>query len=536
MSGETARQRLASSAFALAGLCCFIAAVSAAEVEIRIVKHDDPEQLISEGLDGAIVQGVLVARPAVYIDGKPVIPVCNQLKNISEMFQGLTAKADLAAGEHVIEPGGVKFTVNADGTVSSNSPALIAEKNVLRLRTAPVAFRHFDTETGRILTERQIIQLVVNSGQQRIYALDWYRWPRGAGAVRLYLPPSAAAYRISPLETEFVVDDAGAVSLQSKTGQVFLQDGSVCIKVYPFRLFFSPRDHSTAVVLTNQGFHAGNVTDLYAGTGPYCVYLPYRSTPYSASTVQGPHRFSRAPQDKPLYGARSLDIASFPYYTLFIQRWGRFGAELLTGISAKKLNAGDKLRVRLQLGDDSDMHYFPNPMFTCGIKKARYEPLGESPWQELPLARDGDDYSVRVPQTLDSDRYRLRFTATQAGTDRSLSNEYVIAIVDRDQAAVLGVHLPAKRQVFVQGEDVEVQVTANARRALAGTLRIDATYAEEPLKPIILYQAPVNLAPGFSAFGFVADGGCTALMRPGAYKLAAAKASRCGCPVGALKT
>ena len=136
------------------GICALLVAVlsqSAAAVELRLVPFDDPGQTVDKLVKERPIlnpistpQGVEMKQIGVdytgwarnvLLDGNPVFERYYEGKYIDRLP---VAKADLKPGDHTIWPGNHVFTVGKDGGLSTKSPGLRIEGDVVRILCYPV--------------------------------------------------------------------------------------------------------------------------------------------------------------------------------------------------------------------------------------------------------------------------------------------------------------------------------------------------------------------------------------------------------------
>lgn len=100
-------------------------------------------------------------------------------------------RGDFAQGEHTIEPGGLRFSVDEFGEVSSHSPMLAkAGTESLRLLCTPLHIDFVPNGQGAR------IQVRVSSGGKQILSEDTLQTGRGSCSLRLYLPISDQPYTV----------------------------------------------------------------------------------------------------------------------------------------------------------------------------------------------------------------------------------------------------------------------------------------------------------------------------------------------------
>lgn len=126
------------------------------EVELRLVRHDQPEVTVDKlEKQTPITNPVSTARGVemmkigvdytgwgrnILLDGQPVFERYFQGKYIDRLP---VAKPDLKPGDHTIWPGNHVFTVAADGSLSTKSGELLLENGVVKIKCYPVTLRAF---------------------------------------------------------------------------------------------------------------------------------------------------------------------------------------------------------------------------------------------------------------------------------------------------------------------------------------------------------------------------------------------------------
>jgi outer membrane protein assembly factor BamB len=130
--------------------------VRAGQVELRLVVHDKPETTVD-----AMVRREAIAQPVatskgmemktlgvdvtcwarnVMLDGKPIFERYHDGKYVDRLP---VARANLNPGDHTIWPGNHVFTIAKDGSITANSPELMVDGNVVRIKCYPFTVRAY---------------------------------------------------------------------------------------------------------------------------------------------------------------------------------------------------------------------------------------------------------------------------------------------------------------------------------------------------------------------------------------------------------
>ena len=126
-------------------------------VEFRLVAADNPDTTVDAfdrqqtvyapvpGPKGMVMEKVGLdvtcwAR-GILLDGEPLFEIYHDGKYVDRVPR---ARRTVSVGRHVIAPGEHAFTVAADGAVAAESPELIADAGVLKIKAYPVTIRAFN--------------------------------------------------------------------------------------------------------------------------------------------------------------------------------------------------------------------------------------------------------------------------------------------------------------------------------------------------------------------------------------------------------
>ncbi|MDP6353595.1 MAG: hypothetical protein QF473_00725, partial [Planctomycetota bacterium] len=212
----------------LASALCNAEPVSQPRHTVRVL-------LVDSAKPGESLRGITKSLPMV--DGQRIGSAVHWPANVKldgeplfERYEGnrLTVRLpvrtiELAAGEHVIEPGGHKFVVGEDGKVSSGDPEFIIEGADIRLKCYPVVVQVIDGEEqgafsarrlpGAFTVSAQVTRPAKNPkpGEPKLERIDVQLVPEGGtfAPLTLYLPSNTKGpgYILTPFGVTFHLTD-----------------------------------------------------------------------------------------------------------------------------------------------------------------------------------------------------------------------------------------------------------------------------------------------------------------------------------------
>lgn len=552
---------------------CFVLAADAAEITLRLVCAEAPDQLVStvvtkldleaeaakEKADeaeaaakkpksGAKAPTDQPAQPkaefdryttymrGIVIDGKH--PFQKMYRN---SFLGRTdvLTLNLEDGEHTIDPGGHKFSLS-NGVVKTNDPCLRARGATLDILLYPVTMLAVDGSSIRQMPaelRRLPVAMRVLHGSEELLPKEKFL---SAGTtfkvLKLYMIANSQqmGYRLVPSERNFHLSDKGVVILDDKGNPA--TDGGVLVED---RFSIVLPKSAVPVTIRGQNVHV-------SFNGPSGQFK-LESARDKTEIQKNYYAFSAVDGAEIIAGTKALsppikfhgDLGAFPRRKIVVDAMARQSAEprvLQVAMNGYSIEAGKTLRVRAQFTDAYDAPtlapaevsaylWQPPVLEDDGWLKAspnEKTPLNE--WRSLRIlaSSEPDEYDILMPD-VPSNIYWLRVVVDKRGEcspASALRTDFIQGIVNAASRANLSVFCPSGRHAFLNGADLPFSVVAKSPVALqGGRLRIVLRQGaqEYPLAE----QDIAALPAGMHSYHFILQGSATGALAPGDYTLTA---------------
>ncbi|HYE05035.1 MAG TPA: hypothetical protein VEL07_05865 [Planctomycetota bacterium] len=551
---------------------------SALEVTLRLVRAEAPDQLAStaatvidvsaelaaaaaaagEGVAAAPGKGGVVGAPpkdavvapraqfdryvnvmrgnAITIDG-----AIRFQKTYQGNFLGRTdvLTLDLADGEHVIQPGGHRFTV-AGGAVTSDDPSLKARGATLDVVLYPVTVIVVDGSAVRELPAEMrrlpVASRIRLDGEELVPKEEYLAPTATFQRLTLYLMANAdgAGYALSPSDRSFHVGPAGVTLVDAAGAPV--ADGGAWVEDR-FTIALS----KVAIPVTLRG--AGVVASFSGPAGAQRLAVPPGATsstgtfyaiaaPGGAELTVGVRAQS---QPLGLFG----DLGAMPRQRVVVDAGDAQAREprvLAVAMAGFHVAAGAALRARVRSLDALDgptlspeqvaaFLWQPAVLQDDGVLRA--SPSGAvdaSEWRQLRIVPAADGLiDVHVPPDVASNVYWVRFVADRRGAcspATALQADMVLGVVNPDAAASLSLFSPSARHAFTHGSELPISVVARGAADIpAGTLRV--ALRRDGREWTVVEQPVAALGAGTHPFHWRLDGQASAALAPGDYTLVA---------------
>ncbi len=471
----------------------------------------------------------------IVIDGKH--PFYRSYKG-SFLGRSDVIKLKLADGEHVIDPGGHRFTVK-NGVVTSKSPHLRGEGKVINVILYPVTIIAVDGNTVRDLpaeARRLPVRPQIFWGKEMLLPRE-KALAEDATFQRLTLYMMAndkgAGYRLSPSEVAFHL---GAQGIELKTkGNGDVSDFGISIEdrfsivVPKFAVPVTVRGRKLNVLIRGA---AGRLKLTSPGDKDLEARFYAFPAPDGAEILAG-----RRIQSQPLKFIG--DLGRFPRRQILIDAMHPDSREprlLLTNVAGFDAETGSTIQVRVQVRDalDADtlspmqvaVYCWRQPVLRTDGLLADPPPVGAPAAAWLPLrvlaTNEPDVYRVQIPQLANS-IYRFRVVAGRRGEvspDASLQADYVYGVINPKARKSLSLFTPAGRRGFIQGAQLPFSVVLkSADPTPAGKLRVTLRGKDHV---IVVQELAIPAAkPGRQARHFILAPEAVAVLPEGDYQLQA---------------
>ena len=563
-------------------LACLLLWISsgafAAEITLRLVRDEAPDQLASTAITHIDVESEKAkakadeqaAEAKAKAAGRGFVPkdqpsapkaefdrYSNYMRGIvidhkhpfNKSYQGSylgrsdVIKLNLEDGEHVIDPGSHKFSVQA-GKVSSADASLKANGGTLDIVLYPIGIVAVDGSCVRE-TPAEARRLPVSP---RIYCGEEELLPKednlspSATFKRLTLHMIAntegAGYRVSPSDVNFHVTENGAVIVDA-AGKTSAGSG------------VGIEDRYTLVMpkVAVPVYAAGNdIQILIAGPAGQLKLATEARTRYPQIFYMYPApggadiTIGRRASNKPLH--LDGDLGAYPRRRIVIDgnvAETREPRMLVAASPGYNTDSGKPLRVRLDCLDTLDVSTVAPLQVAAFIAKTPVlrddGELGELPADDSAATEwltarvmstpEPNLYDVIMPD-LPSNVYRLRLVAGRRGNCSPLSPlraDFVQGIINPAARTNLSVFSPSGRHGFVTGADIPVSIAVKSTAAVpAGRLTVSLfskTSAGDANEYKLLEQDFPERAAGLYPLHFKLGANATAALAPGDYVLSA---------------
>ena len=528
----------------------------AAEIEFRLVPYDRPDITVDslekrEPILNPVqtARGVEVETIGVHIvcwarnillDGQPLFERYHEGKYIDRIPR---ARQVLKPGRHVLWPGDHAFTLGPDGTLTSESPDLIVEDKLVRIKAYPVTIRALlsnpaDTDLPPSMREAPLPDLTLReAGEMQSEGAEGNGRREGGKAhellpvfekfapLTIWLPAHhvGRGYQLHPVGVSFQLGAGGIVAGAggglAPMPAVRVTPWEIAIPLYTYPI---TGDRDSSVVVT--GVEKIQWEELDAGTTKFAHWYPRHQGYELSLSVTGPVFTVDGNLASLPVKAMRVDI---PDPTLGIQRG------LLAELPTRHFKPGDTTMVRLQAIDTgippgsrsvaTAADVAPTNRLDGAIPFARLQGYGATNWLAVdvrPGQTNRPQLSIpRVPNGL----YRLELgvrPADEAGTP--LSTETWITVAE-PQPMSLGIFTQRGRDAFYRGESFwfGIGLLAIGKPIPAGTpLQVELVDAQG--KRISLLKDKLGTAIQDRDTRLVSlDGAQTLQFAPGSYRVEA---------------
>jgi hypothetical protein len=366
------------------------------------------------------VAGGFVDRCEIFVDGNNPFPPHPQE---GQRLKAAELQLDLPSGKHTLSPGGLEFTVGADGTVTATSPALAAQGGRVRVLMAPLVLETRDAETGARRVPA-ILQPILDSGG-RVFDRPWHFSPRYPTCAMIYVPVGTKL-ALQPQGAELAVG-ATKVELKSDpTGTIQADGPTVVVTMMPLRFTFQRHGHQvgrgSSVTLAGPLLFMEH-SSVYQWWAPSCDYkwlLPASAAPYELRVQHTVHELGRIAPGAWLSPSLSLSNRESPHASLLVSRLDERSDgtyTFLAGISKLKFRSGEAIEVRCTFHQDGISPAMKGAHLEAFVRPEQFVPARDvAPWQ--PHEGCGGRRAratAKLPDDLATNRYRLRLAMVEAG-------------------------------------------------------------------------------------------------------------------------
>ena len=564
---------LLRAVLAFAFMLCWTGHLSGAEITLRLMRADAPDQKVSTAITEIDVESLEAKEAAQRVDVQAAAargggqgPKDKQLKprskfdRYSNYMRGIIIdgkhpfhrtykgsylgrsdeiRLELNDGEHRVDPGNHRFSV-ADGKVTTSDPSLKAIGNVIDVRLYPVtiiaidgsAVRPMPAEVGRLPVSPRLFWKDDNSLvpiQEMVAGNATFK------RMTLYMMANTdgIGYRIVPSERRFQLSSDG-ITILDLQGRPARDRGVYTEGRFTIVL---PKI-SVPVTIKGEGISvriSGPAGSFSGSGGKKTVHSTFNAFSaedganirFGCRGENGPHPF---PGDFGRFPKRRLLFDSSPAAS---------GEPRLFSVAmpADSVQAGKSLTARIETRDAIDAptitpvqvaaFLLDDPLLredgTLLDNPDESTPL--SSWRSLAVraSDEADTYLLDVPDDLASNVYWLRIVADRRGhcsPHSALQADFVQGIVRQPVSATLSVFCPSGRRAFYRGAAIPISaVIKSSVPPEAGTLRLSLKGERDE---ILLLEKSVSIPrPGRQGFHFRLKGSATAGLRAGDYSLRA---------------
>ncbi|MBI2193138.1 MAG: PQQ-binding-like beta-propeller repeat protein [Planctomycetes bacterium] len=467
-------------------------------ISLRLVCADRPDTLVSE------VETVEEKKPAEVeqADSKPRPPgrtvgwmrfiTLDGQDAFKLTYKGAFLKraasitADLSDGEHVIDPGGHRFTVRG-GRIETRDRDLRSAGDGLDLLCHPVTFFAVDASVVRkkpIRLKSIPLNVVVKHGESMILPVT-----KTFNPLVLYMVsnPEGPPYQLIPTRQCFRVTADGVRTEDTEEAKAVLSGVAVenlftvGIPCYSFPLH----------VTTRPGHKVGVKVYGFSGEGQFLTYSGDTQTLRGFYSRQGSQlRFGHGlpSESLPIEG----DVAAFPHRLVRVD--GREpGCDEPRGFVAawnrQSFHSGEVLQLRVRVMDSADrptlspaevaVFLRERPVLDeeSRIHESAAPAAGETDsWTRLPCRQAPGQpiYQARLP-VRPTNLYLFRLAVDRAGSaspSSFLSGDFYASLSSPDRSGTLSVFTDSLRTAYEAGETLEFNVVLKNRQPIDGLLEV----------------------------------------------------------------
>jgi len=441
--------------------------------------------------------------------------------------------ADLAEGEHVVQPGDHRFQVR-NGRIETQDPDLRSAGDGLDVLCYPVTFVAADASVIRkrpLPLKSLPINLVIKHGDKMVLPVA-----KTFNPLLLYMVsnPKGKAYTIRPTGQAFRVTPDGVRIEDTEEAKAVLSGVSVenrftvGVPSFSFPLKVTTRtDHKVGVkvyglsgekrVLTRvgketevRGFYSRIGSQIRVGHG-----VPSEPLPLEGDVAAYPYRRIRVDARDPGSEEPRALVAAWNRQTFQPGEFLEIRVRYLDSVDRPTLSPAEVavfLRERPILREDGAAEY-PNANTDSGDERWARLACRQAPGQPI--------YRIKIPER-PTNIYLCRLAVDRAGraSPRSLlAADFHISLSSTDTAGTLSVFTDSLRTSYEAGGTLEFNVVLKNRQPLAGTLTVTLTKDDRALE--LVEKVIPELAPGRKTYTFRITPEGTAALAQGNYRLQA---------------
>jgi hypothetical protein len=474
----------------------------------------------------------------IIIDGKH--PFQKMYRN-SFLGRSDVITLNLEDGEHTIDPGGHKFSLSG-GKVTTTDATLRAKDATLDVLLFPVTMLAVDGSAIREMPaelRRLPVAMRIFHGAEELLPKEKFL---SSGTtfkhLTLYMIANdkGAGYRMVPSERRFHLTEKGVVILDEANKPA--TDSGVLVEDR-----FSVVLPKAAVPVTIRG--QGVRISINGPSGQFSL----EAQKEKKETEKNFYAFSSPDGAEISTGVKTLtppikflgDLDAFPRRKIIVDATAAESAEprvLQAALAGFSVDVGKTMRLRAQVMDAFDAPtlapleiaaYLWRPAILEDdgwLKSSPSAQVPDSEWRSLRVQQasepTADVYEIAVPD-VPSNIYWLRIVAGRRGecTPRSaLRADFVQGIINPAARTTLSIFCPTGRHAFLNGADLPFSVVVKSTTAVAaGKLRISLKQKDQAYP---LVEQDVSALPaGSHPLHFNLQGSATSALAPGDYTLTA---------------
>ncbi|MBI2195017.1 MAG: PQQ-binding-like beta-propeller repeat protein [Planctomycetes bacterium] len=519
--------------------------VSAKPFTLRLIAADRPEQTVAEletpeekkppeaeKLDLHPPPSPYVGwMRSVTLDGQDAFKITYKGAFLK---RSAVVTADLADGEHVIQPGEHRFSLR-DGRIVVDDPDIRAAGDGLDVLCYPVTFAAVDASIVRprpLKLRRIPSDLLVLHGEEMILPVV-----KKFDPLVLYLVsnPQGQPYRLRPTGQAFRVAPDGVRIIDTEEARAAASGVTV-----ENRFTVGIPSFSVPVEITTREAHKVGVK-VYGLSGE----IQFNAQSRAAKTFRG--FYSRQGSRVKVGHATASealdlegDLAAFPYRSIRVDARDTASDEprcLVVAWARQAFKPGEELELRVRYLDSVDVPTLVPAEISVFLRESPalrpdgrvdYTGFGQTPppalWRRLPCRQTPGQpfYRARIPDRPTS-IYPCRVVVDRAGRaspDSLLAVDFHVSISSADLPGTLSLFTDSLRSAYQAGEWLEFNVVLKNRQPMGGILRVQLHDGARAF-PLVEKSLDV-LPPGHHAFTYRIEPEVTAALAQGDYRLEAA--------------
>jgi outer membrane protein assembly factor BamB len=353
---------------------------AAAAVELRLVPFDDPDQTVDKLVKERPIlnpistpQGVEMKQIGVdytgwarnvLLDGNPVFERFYEGRYIDRLP---VAKADLKPGDHTIWPGNHVFTVGKDGGLSTKSPGLRIEGDVVRILCYPVTLSAYvgnpPEDVPRTMRTTPLPNLTIRDAtdaeSEKPRELVPFDGKLGTNKLKkfaplkLWLPANTTGdgYLVHPLGLRFHLDGGGVKPVEEIPG-LPVKGHTVDIPVYEYPVSGEPGASIGVVGVGNVGWQRPGTEQLtlYPRKKPFELLVAKPGPSLEVTPTGFPIKALTAAVVDPIAGTQRLLVAELA--ARHVEPGGKLAARV-RGIDSGRADVVNATTTRAKTGAES---------------------------------------------------------------------------------------------------------------------------------------------------------------------------------------